>query len=177
MKLKKIVRLVTIVLLFVSTAFAFPLNSLASGALPSVTIPESATQNNIPPASEISKNPRCAEGFSSNLLPSKGLALASSDTISGGCGFTKKTATTCTISGYSICTVSNPAISVAITIQAYYNGAWHNMHTQVKSVTGTYVSNSQGYTVTSGFYYRTRALHWLADGTSTTSRTSAVWMA
>lgn len=176
MRLKKLVRFVAVTLLFASTTIAFPLCTLASEVIPSVSIPESATNNITPPASEISEDPQYAEGFSSNLLTPGGPMLASSTTVSGGCSITKVSSTSVTISGYSTCSASNPALSVSLSLQAYYSGSWHTLATKVRTVSGTYVSTSQGYTVTSGYYYRTYAMHWLSDGTLTTSRTGSIWV-
>ncbi len=174
MKLKKSIKFVAVVLIFAMATLAFPLCTLASDATQNVSVPESVTDI-VPPASEISEDTDFTQGFSPNR-PSFGrmTMMASSNTISGGCSFTKVSSTTVTTSGYSVCTAWDPGISVGTSLQAYYSGAWHNMHTKVNTTGGTYVSNSQGYTVTSGYYYRTVGTHWLSDGTTTTSRTNGM---
>lgn len=176
MKLKKLIRLVAFVLLFALTTLAFPLCTLASDNIPMVVVSESVNDN-IPPASEISQFANYATGFSSAQSSAIGIMAESSNTVSGGCSFSKLSSTSVATRGYSICTEWVDAISVATTLQAYYSGAWHNMHTAIRSVSGTYVSNTQQYTVTPGYYYRTCATHWATDGSSTSSKTAAIWVA
>lgn len=175
MKHKIKYRSLTFFLLFCLAFFAFPLSSLAADKIPETTIPSSVSDIT-PPASDISSNPDYASGVSSNTLFGRRAMLDSSGDLTGSCSIRKNSSTSVTISGYSNYTVSDPALRITLYLQAYYNGAWHTLATDTKSVTGTSVNLSQGYTVSSGYYYRTYAYHSTADGTSKTSHTPSIYV-
>jgi len=170
--MRKLKRIVVVTLCVALALFDFPISSLASDKIQTVEIPQGVTDF-VPPDSDISSDPNYSEGQTSSL---RLMALASSTSVSGGCSISKNSATKVTISGYSVCTSSDPALSVSLTLQAYYSGAWHNMGTKVKSVSGTRVDLSATYNVSSGYYYRVIARHSLASGTSSTSQTSSIWV-
>lgn len=169
MKTKK--RILSIVLISI-LLMMFPLSAFAADTTPEVDIPASAIDN-VPPSSDISDNPNYSEGITSAMHWNCTESLATS-LVNGGCSITKLSSTKIKMSGYSTCTPSNPGLSVALSLQAYYNGAWHTLKTKVNTVSGTRVDLSQDYIVTSGYYYRVRGYHSLADGTSTTSYTSSI---
>lgn len=171
-EMRKLKRIVVVTLTIVLALFAFPINSLASEKIQTVYIPQGVTDF-IPPDSDISSDPNYSEGQNSFLMM---MALASSTSVSGGCSITKNSSTQVTIAGYSICTSSDPALKISLTLQAYYNGAWHNTGTKVKSISGTRVDLSATYNVSSGYYYRVTASHSLASGTSSASLTSSIWV-
>ncbi|MHB1314209.1 MAG: hypothetical protein ACYCX2_01840 [Christensenellales bacterium] len=123
------------------------------------------TKDNTPPKEDISEDPNYGEGFSMEKT-----------TVSGGCGITKNSSSSCTTSGYTSCFPSDPAVRVTLILQAYYDDAWHSLDSVFKSVSGTFVSESQGYSVTPGYYYRTRAIHSVADGTSAYSYSGSVYV-
>jgi hypothetical protein len=171
----KKIRSITLVLIFGLTLFTFPLSSLAADKIPENTIPDSVSDIT-PPAQDISSNPDFASGVTSNTILYNRSLLASGGEISGGCSITMKSTTSVTIEGHSEYTVSDPALRITLHLQAYYNGAWHTLATTTKAISGTSVSLSQGYTVTSGYYYRTYARHSTADGASKTSYTSSIYV-
>ena len=165
-KLKKIV----VVTLSVALAlFAFPIGSLASDKIQTVEIPQGVTDF-VPPDSDISSNPNYSEGQTVSM---SNMLLRSSTSVSGGCSITENSSTQVTITGYSVCTPSDTALTVSLTLQSYYNGAWHNMGTKVKSVSGTRVDLSATYNVSSGYYYRVTASH-LTSSASSASQSSSI---
>jgi hypothetical protein len=166
---------IIIVLIFCLTLFSFPLSSLAVDKIPAGTIPDSVSDIT-PPAQDISSNPDFASGTSNNTFFYNRVLLASNGEITGGCSIRKNSSTSVTIAGHSEYTVSDPAVRITLYLQAYYDGAWHTLATTTKSVSGRSVSLSQGYTVTSGYYYRTYAYHSTADGASKTSHTSSIYV-
>lgn len=154
----------------------FPLSAAATNKVEDATIPAS-TSNNVPPPSDISENSDFSEGFTNGMQLDSAKTMSSrSGTVNGTCSITKNSSTKITVSGSSICSPSDPSLKVALSLQAYYNGAWHTLKTKVKSTSGTYVSLTQAYYVTSGYYYRVRKYHSMSDGTSNTSYTGAVWV-
>jgi hypothetical protein len=149
----------------------FPLNAYAADNTQEIAIPVS-TSDNIPPQSDISDDLGYSEGFASAMQCTE--SLLTRGLVNGGCSITKLSSTKLRVTGFSTCSSSNPALSVALSLQAYYNGAWHTLKTKVSTISGTRVDLSQNYIVTSGYYYRVRGYHSLADGTSTTSSTSGI---
>ena len=154
---------------FVLLLCTFPIASFAADVVEAVEVPPDVTDT-VPQQSEISSNPDFSQGFT-NI---GGIMTMYSSTVSGGCSITKKSSTSVVISGYSVCSQSDPAIGVVLTLQAYYDGAWHNMATKSKTQPGTRVDLSATYNVTSGYYYRVSAFHSLASGVSSTSRSNSI---
>lgn len=175
MKTKKRMLSVLLVAVLMLIFFMFPMTAAAADKVEDATLPSSPS-NNIQPPSDISENPNYAEGFTSGTQLDSAIALLSTCTVNGGCSITKNSSTSVTISGYSTCSPSDTSITASLSIQAYYNGAWHTLATKVKSASGSYVSLTQAYNVTSGYYYRVRGRHYLSDGTSKTSSTSSIWV-
>ena len=162
-------------ILFAIVAMLFPLTAFATDKIPEVTIPES-TSGTIPPVAEISDNPDYSEDFASSIQSDNVQLLTRSSSLSGSSSISKLSSTSVRISGSSVCAPSNPAVSVTLVLQAYYSGSWHSLKSIGKSTSGTSVSLSKTYTVTSEYYYRVRGYHSLADGTSCTTCTSAIWV-
>ena len=161
------------VLAFSLILLSFPVCSLAAEESETVQVPDSATAT-VPDSSEISSNLDYSEGTTGiNSIFTMSLASTSSS-VSGGCSITKVSSSQVMIRGYSVTSPSNPALKVSLQLQAYYSGSWHTLVTTVKSVTGTRVELTKTYNVTSGYYYRVVAIHSLANGTSTTSRTGGI---
>lgn len=168
--MRKLKRIAVITLSVALAICAFPIAPLASDKIQTVEIPHGVIDF-VPPDSDISSDPSFSEGQTGSMR-----MMAKSTSVSGGCSITKNSSTKVTITGYSVCTSSDPALTVSLTLQAYYNGAWHNMGTKVKSVSGTRVDLSATYNVSSGYYYRVTARHSLASGTSSASQTSSIWV-
>lgn len=155
-----------VVLFLVGVFSLFPSHALATdnATLPAVT-DEDVSLDNIPPPDEISANPNYSEGIA-----------FSRTTVGGGCSITKISYSSVNISGYTTCTPASPSVEIMLKLQAYYSGAWHTLATKAKAVSGTYVSLSQSYYVTPGYYYRTYAIHSTADGTTAYSQTNGIWV-
>ena len=167
MRIKRKIVSIVFVTVLALTLFIFPATSFAADKAPEATVSISSTDL-VPPSSDISDDLNYSEDFSTQLL--------TRTTVSGGCSITRNSSTSVTIAGYSISSSYDPALRVSLSLQAYYNGSWHTLATKVKTVSGTRVNLSQTYTVTSGYYYRVKGYHALADGTSCRTCTSGIWV-
>lgn len=170
--MRKLKKVVVITLSVALVLFALPIGSLASDKIQTVEIPQGVTDF-VPPDSDISFDPDYSEGQTVSM---SNMLLRSSTSVSGGYSITENSSTQVTIAGYSVCTSSDPALTVSLTLQSYYNGAWHNMGTKVKSISGTRVDLSATYNVSSGYYYRVTARHSVSSGTSSASQTSSIYV-
>ena len=154
---------------------SFPLSALAADETPEVVIPDNVT-NIVPPPSDISDDPNYGESPSvAGRISMFSLRLASSNnSVDGGCSISKLSSSSVNVSGYSACSSSDPAIKVTLMLQAYYDDSWHTLATKSYSTAGTSVSLSQNYNVTSGYYYRVKSYHSIADGTGKTKYSTSI---
>ena len=159
-----LILLVTLFALFPITSFAADKTSLPEATLPAVS-GDYVSSDNIPPKDEISADPNYSEGFSMTKT-----------SIAGGCNISKLSSSSVNTSGYTSCAPASPSVEILLSLQAYYSGAWHTLQTRDRAVSGTYVSLSQSYSVTPGYYYRAYAMHLTADGTLTTSYTNGIYV-
>lgn len=153
MRTKNAVVLIFIIAILMTV---FPIQSFAADDTKTVL-------NNTPSSDEISTDPNYSEGF-----------VTTRSTVSGGCSITKVSSSSLFIAGYTICSPSSPAVCVTLKLQAYYSGAWHTLASISKQQSGTRVDLSQGYSVTTGFYYRTYASHTTPGGNAAFSCTNAI---
>jgi hypothetical protein len=123
----------------------------------------SDTCNNIPPADEISSDTDYSEGF-----------VMTRSTVGGYCSIAKRSSSSVEISGTTTCSPSAPGVKISLKLQAYYAGAWHTLATKIKVESGTSVSLSQTYNVTTGYYYRVYATHSISDGSTTYSNSNGI---
>ncbi len=164
-----------VILVYTIILFSFPICASAAEEITTVQIPDSVTDT-VPDVSEISDNPDYSEGTTGIQKALPAGIRAAGGSVSGGCSITRLSSSSVQISGYSVTSPADPALEITLQLQAYYNGGWHTLATTVKSVYGTRVDLTKTYNVTSGYYYRVYAIHSLADGTSSTSRTSSIWV-
>lgn len=163
MKKNRVSRIILSVMMIASSFFSF---TVCAFAVDKTTEIADRIAGLTPPKSEISEDPYYSEGFSEQ----------SRSTVTGGCTITKLSSSSVRMSGYSSTPTSDPKLKITLRLQAYYNGTWNTLSTKSKTESGTYVSLSQSYDVTPGYYYRTYAVHSLEDGTYTTSQTSGVYV-
>ena len=146
------------------TMVILPTQAFAADKVIQIPVSESNDiKNDILPADEISGDPNYSEGF-----------VMTRSSVAGFCSISKLSSSSLSISGYTTCSPSDPAVKITLKLQAYYDGAWHTMDTISKQQNGTRVDLSQAYTVTSGYYYRAYAIHSIADGTTTYSYTNGL---
>jgi hypothetical protein len=165
MKKSKYSKLLLTVLAIVCLLAVFPLQGLAAGT-ENAAAPQTSDNSSItPPSNEISSDPDYSEGV-----------VLTRSTVSGGCSITRLSSSSVNISGYTICSPSDPAVQIVLNLQAYYDGAWHTLASKSKSQSGTRVDLSQNYNVTSGYYYRVYAMHSIADGSTSYSYTNSIYV-
>lgn len=165
-----------VLLLFFAFVLVFcPFQAFAAddAAIVNATLDPALASANVPPSGQISGDPNYSEGFSQD---SSGFSIMAATSVSGGCSITKLSSSSVRCFGYSECPEYDPAIGIVIRLQAYYDGAWHTLQTKTRTIGGTYVSTSQDYSVTPGYYYRTYAIHSIANGTTDTSCTSSIYV-
>lgn len=156
--------IIVLIILTIMTMVILPAQAFAADKIIQIPVSESTNiKNNTPPV----------DGVSDDLYYSEGFVITRSS-VAGFCSISKLSSTSLSISGYTTCSPSDPAIKITLKLQAYYDGAWHTMDTISKQQSGTRVDLSQTYTVTSGYYYRTYAIHSIADGTTTSSYTNGL---
>lgn len=100
--------------------------------------------------------------------------------ISGGdCSLTNS-GRTASYSGYTSSPISEDLISVTLTLMEYRNGTWYAIDSKTRTLTNaSYVSTSDSYTVTGGYYYKVKGSHYSnTDGQITTinSQSATVWI-
>jgi hypothetical protein len=151
-----------LVCLFGLILVAYPAQAFAVGSVNSVSVSPKSSYNT-PPKSEIS----VSSIYSQGIADAKG-------SVNGTCSISKLSSSSLSIAGITTSSASDPAVKITLQLQAYYDGAWHAMKGVSKSKSGTTVSLSQAYNVTSGYYYRTYAIHSISDGTSAYSFSGSI---
>ena len=100
--------------------------------------------------------------------------------ISGGGSSLSNSGRNALYSGYTHSPISEDVISVSLSLMEYRNGTWYTVDSTYKILTNTnYVSTSDSYTVTGGYYYKAKGTHVsITDGVSTTvySQSPTIWI-
>lgn len=181
MKKKSSFKVLLLVFALVLVFCPFQAFAADDAALVTATVDSAFTSAIVPPSYQISDDPNYSEGFSQDLPQSfsqgsSEFTILDATSVSGGCSITKLSSSSVRCFGYSQCPVYDSNLGIQIKLQAYYDGSWHTLQSKYKAVGGTYVSTSQDYSVTPGYYYRTYAIHTIANGTTDTSVTSSIYV-
>lgn len=135
----------------------------------------SALADDVPPASEISENPNCAETEWYNLLRDDDFKLTY---VSSGISKTSSTSITATATTESNKKASN--IGGTITVQQWKNNKWNKYHTIGFWDSGTSSNSiSKPVTVESGYYYRLSVTHsasTLTESAAASSTTKSIYV-